>query len=233
MDVVIQCAATKVPTAGFFGTIDGRKVRFVARPELCAAGDEAVVARPDDFSDVANETWRTRLAKYVENNRDDNPYGLLKAYQLYRHPAYAALVESFGEKHVFVLSAGWGLIRSDYLTPTYDITFNTRAKLKSPEAFCDSSRMYRYFQQLPDADEPVLFIGGRDYLPLFNALTTNLRRERIAFFRTDGATSVPAKVDHNSRIRFRPYTVAARTNWHYQCALALAKGMSPTGARNR
>lgn len=93
----------------------------------------------------------------------------------------AALVESFGEERVFVLSA----------------------------------------------------IGGRDYLPLFNALTTNLRRERIAFFRADGATSASAKVDHNSSIRFRPYPVAARTNWHYQCALDLAKGMIPTGARNR
>lgn len=145
----------------------------------------------------------------------------------------AALVESFGEERVFVLSAGRGLICSDYLTPAYDITFNTRAKLKSPEAFFDSSRMYRYFQQLPDADEPVIFIGGRDNLPLSNALTTNLRRERIAFFRTDGATSAPAKIDHNSSIRFRPYPVAARTNWHYQCALDPAKGMSPTGARNR
>lgn len=223
MDIVIQCAATKVPHAGAFRALDGRKVRFVAQPKLSAPDKNIILARPDDASDVPNETWRSRLTKYVAQYGQDNPFELLKAYQLYTHKAYAALVRRFGEQHVFVLSAGWGLVRADYLTPAYDVTFNRRAKLKKPEAFCDSTSTYKYFRQVPEGSGPIVFLGGRDYLALFERLTVGLRRERIAFLRADeqGVSSL-----HGSRtgIKFEPYRVAAKTNWHYQCALALAQG---------
>ena len=126
-------------------------------------------ARPDDLSDTPPLSWRDRLAEYVREEQDQNTMGLYEAYRLYKHPSYAALVSRFGVEQVFILSAGWGLIRADYLLPTYDITFNRQAKLKNPSAFCVSTADYAFFQQLP-ADNPasIYFLGGKDYLPLFD-----------------------------------------------------------------
>lgn len=222
-DVVIQCAATKASRAGVFRACDGREVRFVARPELCHSKTNVIYARPDDTSDVQNKTWRARLSEYVVENGQENPFGLLRAYQLYTHKAYGTLVRRFGEQHVFVLSAAWGVIRADYLTPAYDVTFNGRAKLKKPEAFLANNAGYEYFQQLPTGAGPIIFLGGKDYLPLLDTLTGGLRRERVVFTRASHVgSSVPQR--KSAGMQFKPYGVAARTNWHYQCALDLAEG---------
>jgi hypothetical protein len=223
IDIVIQCAAGKAPHAGVFRALDGRQVRFVARPELCGSEVNVIFARPDDTSDVPNRTWRARLLDYVAMNGQENPFGLFKAYQLYNHKAYAALVRTFGEQHVFVLSAAWGLIRADHLTPAYDVTFNRRAKLKKPEAFVANTSTYDYFQQLPPDTGPIVFLGGKDYLPLLETLTASLRRQRIVFVRA-GDLGLSNARRTPIGMRFKPYPVAAKTNWHYQCALSLAHG---------
>ena len=62
-------------------------------------------------------TWRKLLADYNKRNRDANPLGLLKAWQLYRHKTYGQLVRQLGEENVYILSAGWGLLPANYLTP--------------------------------------------------------------------------------------------------------------------
>jgi hypothetical protein len=139
MDIVIQCAATKDPNAGRLRTSNGRDVHFVAAPELCSSTASALYARPDEISDLPPLTWRNRLEKYVDDERDANPFSLREAYRLYRHPAYSSLVSSFGLQQVFILSAGWGLVRADCLLPAYDVTFNRRAKEKNPAAFCSST----------------------------------------------------------------------------------------------
>lgn len=223
MDVIIQCAATKDPEAGKLRARDGRDVHFVAAPQLCMTGTKKLYARPDDGSDIPGQTWRDRLVSYVDQEKD-NPLGLRHAYMLYKHPAYARLVQTFGASHVFILSAGWGLVRADYLLPAYDVTFNQRAKKKNPAAFCATTDGYRFFQHVSKCGKgPITFLGGRDYLPLFDMLTSSLSRERIAFVR---ATEPGFLRKNHPRYGFeeRDFHVAARTNWHYQCALALAAG---------
>jgi hypothetical protein len=54
--------------------------------------------------------------------------GLLPAWQLYDRPVYRELVHALGAENVFILSAGWGLLSADFLTPNYDITFSKTAK---------------------------------------------------------------------------------------------------------
>ena len=56
-----------------------------------------------------------------------SPFGLLPAYQLYENSTYNRLVDRFGLSNVYILSAGWGLIPADFLTPHYDITFSASA----------------------------------------------------------------------------------------------------------
>jgi hypothetical protein len=103
--VVIQCAATKRPGAGFLRTQDGRKVLFVADPASAPPSSELLYARPDDPSDT-NMTWREALLQYNQNP-GANPLGLYSATELYANPTYARLAKRFGSDRTYILSAGW------------------------------------------------------------------------------------------------------------------------------
>ena len=94
---------------------------FVSHSEFGHPFFKGIVASPDEQAE-GEATWR-RLVLAYNSSSSNNAFGLHKAYQLYQNPAYEALVNKFGSKEVFILSAGWGLVRSDFLLPTYDITF--------------------------------------------------------------------------------------------------------------
>lgn len=207
MKIIIQCAASKERTAGYFQSDDGKPIKFVAHPEHAPLGETYPLARPDDFAKTNGDTWRNLVADYNQS-RTGNPFGLFPAYRLYSNPAYRAVVEKFGEKSVYILSAGWGLIRSDFLTPQYNITFSASAE-----------RFKRRLQRDPYADfchlsddgaGQILFFGGKDYLPLFCRLTAALDARRIVFFNSKTAPKTPGCL----LVR---YETTMRTNWHYAC----------------
>jgi hypothetical protein len=172
MTIIIQCAARKNRSAGSLRTADGREVLFVAQPDL--APPEAIrhYARPDDLSDDGR-TWRERLVAL--NAAADNPLNLLQAYRLYAHDAYRALADRFGLGRVFILSAGWGLISANFLTPDYDITFTASADDWKRRRKGDH---YEDLCMLTDDDDPIVFVGGKDYLPLFRKLMARYARRR-------------------------------------------------------
>src|SRR5262249_61435085 len=103
MKTVIQCAARKQPAATTFRAADGRRVAFVAQPDLAPRDAGTVPARPDDQSGDGR-SWRKRLLAYNEDTRA-NPLGFLPAYRLYANEAYVALVESLGPGLGLILSA--------------------------------------------------------------------------------------------------------------------------------
>lgn len=111
MIVVIQCAARKQCHAGHLRTLDGRNVMFVAQPDSVPSDGSQVHARPDDVSD-RGDSWRTVLEQY-NAAPGSNPLGLLPAWRLYRNPTYDMLAERVGLQRLYILSAGWGLIRAD------------------------------------------------------------------------------------------------------------------------
>ena len=213
MKVVIQCASSKEPGAGHFRAPDGRRVGFVAHPELAPPDEPPARAarrpRPRRVRDVAGSGRRVRRVPRRQ------PYGLYPAFRLYSNPCYAALVARFGTGNVLILSAGWGLIRSDFLTPQYDITFSNAAH---PSRKRRAGDRYEDFCHLPaDADGPVVFFGGKDYLPLFWRLTRAVRAERVVFYNSGVRPQVPG-------CRLVRYETAMRTNWHYACAADFAAG---------
>jgi hypothetical protein len=112
----------------------------------------------------------------------DNP-----AYQLYENNVYGRLVDRFGLRNVYILSAGWGLIRADFLTPSYDITFSPSAdayKRRRKTDQCDD------FCMLPgDTKRDIVFFGGKDYQPLFCLLTHAICSKKIVFY---NSASVPS-----------------------------------------
>jgi hypothetical protein len=215
--VVIQCAGSKNPDAGFWKH-EGKKVKFVAQPKLCRDSDEFIYRSPDGFVANNNKTWRQALEEY--NRPGENPFGLCKASELYRpkkpyEGIYKEFVEKYGEENVFILSAGWGLVRSDFLLPYYDITF---AKQADPRKKRTNGDEYRDFNQLADNIEQgdtVYFFGGQDYLDLYYKLTWDFSCKKVIYHKAE----TPQGKDEAEKngYEFRKYFTKQR-NWHYPCA---------------
>ena len=212
MIVVIQCAATKRPHAGRFLSESGKPVVFVATPESAPPNTGHVYARPDDLAGNG-KSWREMLRSYNEGS-PNNPLGLYPAYQLYENGTYGRLIEAFGLENVYILSAGWGLIGSTFLTPYYDITFGPSAELYKRRR---KTHLYRDFCMLPDGDSEIVFLGGRDYVPLFCSLTSGMQRQRTVFYNSAFAPDAPGCM-------LRRFSTSTRTNWHYECANAVIDG---------
>ena len=207
MIIVIQCAATKSPGAGRMRSPSGKPVCFVANPQGAPSDSSFDYARPDDASD-SGMSWRQDLEKY---NREpgSNPWGLFPVYQLYKHKIYGKLVDRFGPKKVFILSAGWGLIRSDYLVPCYDITFSSQADPHKRRRRHDD---FKDFCMLPqDTEEEIVYFGGQDYLELFGKLTSRWTGHKTVFFNSKCPPILPG-------CTLERFETSAKTNWHYPCA---------------
>ena len=213
MRCVIQCAGSKRQEAGTFRTADGQRVAFVANPGKAPVCAGILHAHPDDLSDRGGHTWRERVLA-VNAEREDNP-GLLSAGYLYRPKAYDCLLDRFGPERLFVLSAGWGLVRADFLLPDYDITFSTSA------AAWKRRNRTRGFADLNAHDgsleEETVFLGGKDYLPLFLRLTNVAAGRRVIVHNS----SVPPDAPGCRVVR---YPTKWKTNWHYDCARRIAVG---------
>ncbi|WP_353428857.1 hypothetical protein [Paracoccus denitrificans] len=212
MIVVIQCAGSKISNAGSLSTPDGRSVRFVAHPEL-APDDGEFYARPDDEADKGR-SWRDLLLD-INRGSAAAPPNLLTAGDLYRPAAYRGLLEYVGREKLYILSAGWGLIRSDFLLPEYDITFSGQAdaykRRRKADRYRDSSMLP------PNSVEPLLFFGSKDYLPLFRELSADHRGQRIVLFRSAEPPDCPDCV----AVRFE---TSRRTNWHYEAVESYIAG---------
>ena len=204
--VVIQCAARKRFDAGTLRDGNNRPILFVARPELAPPSRTRVYARPDDPAG-GGRTWRDVLEAYVASG--DNPYGLLPAWELYENPVYGELVGHFGMENVFILSAGWGLVRADFPLPDYDITLSTQAEDYKRRRNGDT---WRDFRMLPaDCADDLVFFGSRGYAPLFAHLTHDHTGRKIVFYKSSRQEPLPGcELVH--------YDTTAAMNWHYRCA---------------
>ena len=216
MKVVISCAGSKADCAGYMKTKDERCVKFVGNPDLAKTASqktEFCYARPDGET-KDGKTWREKLLAYNKLCTDENPFGLLPWYKLYTpnkpyKDIYTQLVKVFGIDNVYILSAGWGLIRASFLTPKYDITFSGQAdayKRRGKRQY----RQYCDFNHLESAiDEDLLFFGGKDYLPLLCCLTQCYQGRRIVYY----SGNKPNCDD----VKFVPYETSTRI-WYYECA---------------
>ena len=218
--VVIQCAGGKQLNAGYLRNNDGRKVMFVAHPNLALENEDYIYARPDDRTDAGN-TWREKLLRYNREQATDNPLGLLPAWQLYKPRPdkliYEQLYRKYGPDNLYILSAGWGLLRADFLTPAYDITFSTaqnvdKYKRRGKRDSYDDLRM------LPsDTTQPVVFFGGKDYVSLFCALTNQVKSPRRVIYNAIKPPNAPG-------CQLRKFETTTKTNWQYGAARVFAEG---------
>jgi hypothetical protein len=211
--VVIQCAATKRPDAGFLKLRGGKKVMFVAQPAYTPLNNGYHFARPDDLSDEGT-SWRDVLVRY-NDTPSANVLELWPAYKLYANPVYGQLVDHFGLDDIYILSAGWGLIQASFLTPNYDITFTAAAenykRRKKSDNYLDACMLEN------DSSDPIVFLGGNAYLPLFCNLTRSSMAPRTVFYNSVRAPEAPG-------CEVKRFATTTRTNWHYECAKALIEG---------
>ena len=174
---------------------------------------------PDSLVPGSKLTWR----EYLTTRQNERT--LLQAYQLYQHPAYLHLYNRF-QKDFFILSAGWGLVNSEFKLPSYDITFKESAPVnKRRNKNLNIPPLYNDFNQIADSETDIVFIGTPDYIPLFIKLTQNLKCRKIIFWKkkdTDQKYILP-----NNTFKFEYYKTKTNTNWQYQLAQDLCNNILP------
>ena len=223
MIIVIVGTSRKNENAGHMKTKDGRRIVFVADPENAQKQNalklNSIVYRHPDDKARAGKSWKEMLLEY--NNRcihdpSSNTLELLPARQLYKHRRYEELVSAFGSQNTFILSEGWGLISADFLTPNYDITFSRSAASNlwalRRNKDCDTDLM-----MLPkETDKPVVFLGGKEYIPFFCHLTKDVESKRIIFYNSKDRLSATG-------CTLSRFDTAALTNWYHVCARELCE----------
>lgn len=200
--VVMICSSKK--KYSFFTTFP--KITFVNAPKLASE------KHPDDLMKDSKLTWRQYL------NTCQKEKTLLMAYELYSHPRYSELYRKF-KKDLFILSAGWGLVNSEFKLPNYDITFsknkNTIDKNIRNKKITVAP-IYRDFNHIDDNGDDILFVGSPDYIPLFISLTKDLKCRKIIFWKKK---NTPQKFAlPNNTFKFEYYATKTNMNWHYQLA---------------
>jgi hypothetical protein len=165
--VIIPCAKGKKHNAPTL-TLGGNDITFVAQP---AGVNER--APWDPIVQHGPRTWIHCVADY--NNAGalnpvdvaagvgiSGPPGtqLFCAGTLYTASIYADLIQVLGFHHIFILSAGWGLVRADVRLPPYDVTFvhgNPRTHI-TPHRRSVLPKLF-----LPPAGYPTLVFASASY----------------------------------------------------------------------
>lgn len=213
MIVVIQCAGGKQKDAGHMKDA-GRKVLFVADPASAPQSDSVIYKRPDDAAS-SGRSCRDMLEDYNRNRRKDNPLDLFPAWELYTKPAYRELAEYFGIGNLYILSAGWGLVKADYLLPKYDITFSTSVgRLPAPAKAGPRLPRLRHATR---NDFGACRVPGWERLRPALPAPDGQRRSATVVFNSKTPPRVPG-------CELKRYQSRTRTNWHYECAKKLVSG---------
>lgn len=208
MKVIIQCSGTKHPSPLRW---QDRDVYFVADPTQFPCQPTNIYARPDDIVPGAAMTWRD----LVLNQTDTLLSRCCRAADLYKPPIYGELVSAFGYKNCYVMSAGWGLIRGDFLLPQYDITFSAAAP---PGKRRHKNDRYEDFNQLESGNNDVVIFAGLSYLPLIGELMGDYPGQKTVYYKSQNFSRQPG-------FTYRFFKTTRRTNWHYEAASTFIQEM--------
>jgi hypothetical protein len=208
---------------------ESKKVKFVAEPGQCSESAEFLYCRPDDPIPPGNDrTWRDELEKYnlAYKHTGGNPYNLCKAWGLYLprvqmyQGIYRGLKERF-EENFFILSAGWGLVESDFLLPYYDITLSSSQKIK--ECYKrKKGKIYHDFNDLKTKvkqDDTIYFPGLKDYLDLYYYLMKDLPGKKVIYH-----YCYCQKIGKKEGYDYRRFCEGGQRTWHYEWAKRLILG---------
>lgn len=174
---------------------------------------------PDSLMPNSKLTWR----EYLNTCQNENT--LLMAYELYIPNIYNQLHNHF-EKRFFILSAGWGLVNSEFRLPYYNITFAQNGDVNSMRNINPiAPPIYNDYNHINEPDEDIVFVGSPSYIPLFILLTENLNSHKIVYYKNCEALKYLPLA--NETFEFRYYDTPARLRWYYQLAHDLCNNILP------
>lgn len=208
--VVMICAGSKFHEGEL--KIDNHFINFIAR-----SNRDNYEFLPDDLIEInGKKTWRD----FVNENQ---PTLTLKAYELYKKKQYRCLYNKYGN-NFFILSAGWGLVNAEFKLPYYDITFSQQGSINTKRnKNMDIPPLYKDYNHLvPNDNDDIIYIGGKDYLDLFYKLTSKLSNRKIIYYNSN---IMPE--NHDGNYIYRKYLSNYPTNWHYQLADDICNGIIP------
>lgn len=175
---------------------------------------------PDEIMNNGITTWRD----YLINNQND--INLKMAFDLYLPIRYQDVYVDLHAKfntNLYILSAGWGLINSEFKLPKYNITF-----LENNNILLNYRRnknliippIYNDFNQLLVNDEDdIILLGGKDYRNLFYKLTQHLSNRKVIFYKEQKIPTLPNFVINRQTFIFVQYTPDNPNNnydWYYE-----------------
>jgi len=192
--IVFICANKKKPNSDLKIGNNIIKFRAISNPTANEYSPDEIISKTHlnelnnlmRFNLVIGSTWRDLIYK---NSKKGNPLKLSKAYELYKEKLYGDLYTRFGDR-LYILSAGWGLVRSDMPLPKYDITFKSNNKIPINTIRKSQSR-YKDFNHLNQNIEDIIFIGTPGYLKLFYELTEPLICRKIVFWKGQNTLKIP------------------------------------------
>jgi len=205
MKIVISCSGSK---NGENLVYNNSEITFVSSPNEESKNH----FNPDNQIPNENRTWR----EYVNSQENSD---LLESYKLYKPSIYNSLYEKYSSD-LYILSAGWGIISSEFKIPKYDITFSKKAEKNSQRKKTDIFKDFNHLEKV-NANEKIVFLGGADYLKLFYNLTKDLPNEKIIFYKKKNIYSDLPFLKNESLFKLIKYETKASTNWHYGCAKGL------------
>lgn len=179
-------------------------------------------AHPDDLVRQNNFSWRQFL---ILNQDDPN---LLSAYCLYDNTIYQDLNNKFNN-NFYILSAGWGLVKSGYKLPNYDITFSKDAADYKVRELNPEIERFIDFNQIDTSNKgDIIFIGSPEYIPLFIKLTQHLPNRKFIYWKSISPKPVPEiYIIPNQTFFYRYYDTTRKTTWYYEIAKALCNDIIP------
>jgi len=221
MKIVIQCAGAKNESAPSL-CLHGNPLKFVGNPR---AGALDCICPWDTIPGGNALTWIDCVRAF--NNLGNSPAAVFRAmditpihhedlYQcgaLYSPHIYEQLLGKFGLVDVYILSAGWGLIRADRFVPNYNVTFSNAQGVPTSARVTPDERAGH-----PSIDEGIL---GTDEIHLF------ISQKYLAYWNlTFGPQLATRKIILHwykpsvfSTVQVETHDCRGRkTNWHYTAA---------------
>lgn len=197
-------------------------------------------------NDYANLSANRSASNTRSPASEANPLGLLPAWRLYKNKSYRLFADTFEPRNFYVFSAGWGLVRSDFMIPDYDITLSPNATGPDKYKRRRKDDTYDDFAMLPaaptDTSQPDSSEGDALKSPAQKIDPT--KSDTVAagpivflgskayvplFCELTAGCSAHRIIFHNSKTppeapdcEIRKYDIPKKTDWHYDAAKALA-----------
>jgi hypothetical protein len=199
---VLCCSGGKTVNQFFY---NGKQIKFVASP-VNAPHNSALYCMPDDRIPNTGETWRDLVMKQEHD-------GLIPAYQLYWHEVYRKLFRVYGERF-YIFSAGWGIVRSTFKLPCYDITFSNAPGVeiwakRTPAMRWNDFNHLKEDAACFDGNAKIILFAGTGYVEPFCRMTSGIANTKII-------THKAANPARYSGFEYCHCNTKAVTNWFYE-----------------